>query len=127
MRAPGGEEITTLEVLGQMEAVEENITVAICPIFSTSVTVDPGSLESNSVYGSTVVTRGFLSRTRTPQPVSQDTITQSLQSTHRVPTEYLQSTYSLYLLCSADTPMLRYAPLVATNFVYRALLESTWP
>ena len=41
MRAPGGEQITTVEVLGQMEAVTENITVAICSIFSTSVTLDP--------------------------------------------------------------------------------------
>ena len=41
MRAPGGEEITTVEVLGQCEAVTENVTVAICSIFSTSVTLDP--------------------------------------------------------------------------------------
>ena len=41
MRAPGGEEITTVEVLGQMEAVTENVAVAICSILSTRVTLDP--------------------------------------------------------------------------------------
>ena len=41
MRAPGGEETTTIEVLGQMEAIGQNVTVAICSIFSTSVTMDP--------------------------------------------------------------------------------------
>ena len=41
MRAPGGEEITTIEVIGQMEAIPDQVTVAICSVFSTSVTMDP--------------------------------------------------------------------------------------
>ena len=39
--AAAGEEITTLEVIGQMEAIPAQVTVAICSIFSTSVTMDP--------------------------------------------------------------------------------------
>ena len=40
MRAPGGE---VIELLGgqMMEFASENIAVAICSIFSTSVTMDP--------------------------------------------------------------------------------------
>ena len=41
MRQPGGEEITTIEVIGQMEAIPGQVTVAICSVFSTSVTMDP--------------------------------------------------------------------------------------
>ena len=40
MRAPGGEEITTLEVIGKMEAIPDQVTVAISSIFSI-FTMDP--------------------------------------------------------------------------------------